>query len=91
MATGYRRPAHGTMGPAANQGAMELDQLAIIDVEPVRLREGTRPSTWPCAACSSWHDIASGYAVRHHENGRERTTYVCGACARALLEDRSEL
>lgn len=86
---GHPGTAYGTLGTAAAEGAMELEELAVIDVEPVRLRDRTTPATWPCAACDRWHDIGSGYAVRHHENGRQRTAYVCPACARLLLTDPS--
>lgn len=70
-------------GPAA----MDLEELLIIDVEPVRLQSPTSNSQWPCASCGAWHKIGDGFVVRHHDAGGSRAMYVCPTCASPYVSD----
>lgn len=65
---------------------MDLTDLAIIDVEPVKLERRPSFATWPCASCESWHDVNQGFAVSHYDAGRVRKTYVCSTCAVPYLD-----
>ncbi|MDX1658503.1 MAG: hypothetical protein R3343_06760 [Nitriliruptorales bacterium] len=68
---------------------MELDQLAIIDVEPVELDSASSLHNWPCASCGSWHEIESGFVVHHNDCGRSRSAYVCPDCAAPFVAGSS--